>query len=266
MKNKCAVILCGGKGTRLGALSKKIPKTLVKIQKKEILWYIIKFLGLSGFRHIILPLGYKGEQIKKFLKKNKFDDLNIETHDTGVSTNIGSRLYKIAHKIKYENFLLLNGDAVFNFDLKSIYNKHCKENSAITFLSGEITYPFGTIGVSNEKVIDFSRNLVFDRLKIRGARINYQAYNYTGISIIKTDLLKRYKRSFLKANNFEQKFYPIIIKKYQTNLLKISGFWHSIDNLKDIEIVDKKNKKNKKYLDLKKLNLFLKKSKNKTFK
>ena len=69
MKNKCAVILCGGKGTRLGSLSKKIPKTLVKIQKKEILWYIIKFLGFSGFKHIILPLGYKGEQIKKFLKK-----------------------------------------------------------------------------------------------------------------------------------------------------------------------------------------------------
>ena len=103
--------------------------------------------------------------------------------------------------------MLLNGDAVFNFDLKSIYNKHCKENSAITFLSGEITYPFGTIGVSNEKVIDFSRNLVFDRLKIRGAKKNYQAYNYTGISIIKTDLLKRYKESFLKANNFEQEFY-----------------------------------------------------------
>ena len=56
---------------------------------------------------------------------------------------------------KKQNFLLLNGDAVFNFDLKSIYNKHCEKNSAITFLSGEITYPFGTIGVSNEKVIDF---------------------------------------------------------------------------------------------------------------
>ena len=52
MKNKCAVVLCGGKGSRLGSLSKKIPKTLVKIQKKEILWYIIKFLGFSGFKHI----------------------------------------------------------------------------------------------------------------------------------------------------------------------------------------------------------------------
>ncbi len=50
MKNKCAVILCGGKGSRLGSLAKKIPKTLVKIQKKEVLWYIIKYLKYSGFK------------------------------------------------------------------------------------------------------------------------------------------------------------------------------------------------------------------------
>ena len=69
MINKCAVVLCGGKGSRLGALGKKIPKTLVKVQNKEILWYIIQFLKFSGFNNIILPLGYRGEQIKKFLKK-----------------------------------------------------------------------------------------------------------------------------------------------------------------------------------------------------
>jgi len=44
MNNKCAVVLCGGKGSRLGLLGKKIPKTLVKVQGKEILWYIIKYL------------------------------------------------------------------------------------------------------------------------------------------------------------------------------------------------------------------------------
>ena len=57
MINKCAVVLCGGKGSRLGALGKKIPKTLVKVQNKEILWYIIQFLKFSGFNNIILPLG-----------------------------------------------------------------------------------------------------------------------------------------------------------------------------------------------------------------
>ena len=68
MKNKTAIILCGGKGSRLGSLGKKIPKTLVKVQNKEILWYIISFLKSSGFNNIVLPLGYKGNQIKIILE------------------------------------------------------------------------------------------------------------------------------------------------------------------------------------------------------
>ena len=61
---RSAIILCGGRGTRLGALSKKIPKTLVKIHNKAILWFIINILKINKFNHFILPIGYKGQQIK----------------------------------------------------------------------------------------------------------------------------------------------------------------------------------------------------------
>ena len=77
-KKRTAIILCGGRGTRLGVLSKKIPKTLVRVQKKEILWFIINILKENNFNHIILPVGYKGEKIKKFIKKNFKQDNNIE--------------------------------------------------------------------------------------------------------------------------------------------------------------------------------------------
>ena len=72
MKKKyiSAVILCGGKGTRLGVLGKKLPKTLVKVNNKPIIWYIIKFLEKNSFNHFILPVGYKGKMIKKFFKNN----------------------------------------------------------------------------------------------------------------------------------------------------------------------------------------------------
>ena len=52
---KTAVILCGGKGTRLGYLGKKLPKTLVKVKDKPIIWYIIKFLKKNSINHFILP-------------------------------------------------------------------------------------------------------------------------------------------------------------------------------------------------------------------
>ena len=128
MKNlQTAVVLCGGRGTRLGSLGKKLPKTLVKIQGKEILWFIIKILKRNNFNHIILPLGYKENLIRKFLKKNKNFNIKIDCISTGVNSNIGSRIAKISGRIKSEDFLLLNGDAIFTIDINKILKNHTNQ-------------------------------------------------------------------------------------------------------------------------------------------
>jgi len=69
---RTAVILCGGRGTRLGSITKKIPKSLVEIKGKPIIWYILKTLNQNKFNHFILPIGYKGDQIRNYLKKKYF--------------------------------------------------------------------------------------------------------------------------------------------------------------------------------------------------
>ena len=258
-KNNTAIILCGGRGTRLGALGDKIPKTLVKVNNKEILWYILRHLKLHGFKNIILPLGYRGKLIKNFLKKNNNFGLNIKLINTGLKTNIGKRLFLICNEIKSENFLLLNGDAIFRFNLKNIFLNHCKKNLGSTFICGEFTYAYGTIGVRNNKVIDFKRNLVFQSLNIKDDE-KYQAYNYTGMSIIKTVLLKKFMKNIKNSENFEQEFYPRIIKKFSTELVKVKGFWHSIDSVKDLNMVNNSSVKNQKFIRLKNLQNFLKKN------
>ena len=96
MINKTAIILCGGKGTRLGEIGKKMPKTLVKIQEKPILWYILKSLKKNNFNHFILPVGFKGNQITKYLNNNfEFQNYNIDTINTGINNSIAQRIYKI---------------------------------------------------------------------------------------------------------------------------------------------------------------------------
>jgi glucose-1-phosphate cytidylyltransferase len=252
MIKKTAIILCGGKGTRLGKLGKKLPKTLVRIQNKEILWYIIKLLKKNGFNQIILPTGYKEKFIKRFLIKNKFFDLEIKSIFTGQNTNIGKRIYKIINEISSENFLLLNGDAIFSLNLRSIFNQHVKNKIDLTFLSSETTYPYGTIGTRNGKIVDFKRNLIYDKLSVRNHN-DYLAYNYTGMALIKKKILIKFKKSFKNSDNFEQFFFPKVIKSYKTNVLKIRGFWHSIDNIKDLEMVDKKNINKIKFKSTKKL-------------
>ena len=73
----------------------------------------------------------------------------------------------------------------------------------------------------------------------------YKAYNYCGMSIIRTQILQKFVNIYKDNKNFEQTFFPKNDKKYFCNLEKITGFWHSIDNIKDLDMVNKKviNKK-----------------------
>lgn len=254
---KTAIILCGGKGTRLGAIGKKIPKTLVSVQGKEILWYIIKSLFKNKFNKIILPLGYKGNKIKNFIRKKFNDNLNkIIFVDTGLDTNIGKRISLVLPKVTSKNFLLLNGDAIFDLNLHKIFSSHINSKSNLTFLSGPITYSYGTIGMNKNKIIDFRRNLVYEALKVKD-NPNYVAFNYTGMSIISTDLVRKFNKTIIKSKNFEKDFYTLSIRSKKVNLIRIKGFWHSIDNLKDIDTVNKKIKNNIKYFKLKKIKINL---------
>ena len=72
---------------------------------------------------------------------------------------------------------------------------------------------------------------------------------YSGISILNSSLLKKKFKNFL---NFEKEFYPKIIKKFKSNFVSLTGFWHSIDNMKDIKILNK-NENKKKYYSINKI-------------
>ncbi len=240
---RTAIILCGGRGLRLGSISKKFPKSLVKVQGKPILWYIIKILKKNNFNHLILPLGYKGNLIKNYLKKKNFFNLKIDLVDTGVNSNIGKRIKIVEKKILSENLLILNGDAIFDFELDKIFKNHVKKNSGATFLNAESVYQFGTVCIKNNKVVDFNRNIVFESVNVKNKK-NIIAFNYAGLLIVNKNILIKHSKIYRNSINFEKKLYPLLIRKYPSRLVKINGFFHSIDNMKDIMIANKKNLKN----------------------
>jgi glucose-1-phosphate cytidylyltransferase len=252
MKNlalRTAVILCGGKGTRLGSLSKKTPKSLVKINNQPIIWFIIKNLIKNSFNHFILPVGYKGNLIKNYIKRQKeFKNLKIEIVNTGTNTHIAKRIFLIKKKIKSKNFLLMNGDAIFDFNLKKMYEDHEKKLKHLTFLGCENQLAYGTVGVLNNKIINFERNITFNSVKTRKNSM-FTAYVYSGMSIMSKSILKL---NFKHFKNFEKQLYPQVIKKYKCDLKEFNGFWHSVDNMKDIENT-KKNNNYQRYNKIKKL-------------
>lgn len=238
---RTAVILCGGKGTRLGAIGKKIPKTLVSVQKKKIIWYIINILKINNFNHFILPIGYRGNLIKKFINKEfRKNDFLIDIVNTGTNSSISRRISKIKSLIKSDNFLLLNGDAIFDFNVDKLFSAHQKNNSSMTFISHSVKSNFGTIGFKHGKVYDFKRDAIYNAVKLKNIK-DYVGYIYTGMSIINKEVIKK---DFSNYINFEKKLYPWIIKNFKCSISHLDGFWHAIDNVKDIDAVNK----NKNYM------------------
>ena len=247
-KSKTAIILCGGSGSRLGSVGKKIPKTLVLIKKKPILWYILNELIIKHkFDHFILPIGHKGKMIQNYIDQKfnnkKNENVHFDIIDTGINTRIAKRIYKVSNKIISNHFLLLNGDAIFNFKLDQIFNNHVKKNLDLTMLTCRVISPFGVVIKKKKNPINFKRDMNYDSIYNSGNKIFGEIF--TGMSIIKTKLLK--KINFKEFKNFEINFYPKILKstkKYNNVSKKIGGFWYAMDDLKQVEVANKNQKNN----------------------
>ena len=100
MSGYTAIVLCGGRGGRLGSLGEKTPKCLLRVRGQPILWYIILRLHLDGFNHFILPLGYRGHMIRDYVNE-VLSPLNasFDMPDTGEDTSIGGRLSQVRHLV-----------------------------------------------------------------------------------------------------------------------------------------------------------------------
>ena len=80
-----------------------------------------EFTEKNKFNHFILPIGYRGKQIKKFLEKIKLENCKIDIIETGLDTSIAKRIYSVKNFIKSESFIILNGDAIFHTNLDKIF-------------------------------------------------------------------------------------------------------------------------------------------------
>ena len=142
-----------------------------------------------------------------------------------------------------------DGDAIFDFNLDKIYKNHIKKKMIMTFVSFAYIANFGTVGVKKGKVVDFRRNMKFDFVKSKYKK-DLTAYVYSGISILNKIALSK---DFRNSENFEKKLYPQIIKKFKCNVEAPLGFFHPIDNIKDIKVGNNKNSEESKYSQINKI-------------
>ncbi len=126
-----AVIFCGGLGTRLMPITKKIPKPMVKINGKPFLEYLIMQCRSNGIKEILLLCGYKHEIIKNYFKDGKKFNLKIKYHYNPPNVQTLKRIYD-ARNILKNKFLLLYSDNYSPLNIKLLENKLKKNNLVIT--------------------------------------------------------------------------------------------------------------------------------------
>ncbi|MDX8378082.1 MAG: NDP-sugar synthase [Mariprofundales bacterium] len=237
---KWAVILCGGKGSRMGSLSADIPKPLLLVHGKPILWYTFWTLYKHGFRNFILPLGYKGEIVDNYMRELAHDSgCTILSKYTGIDTDIAQRIEQISDILPdNSDFLLLNSDTIFDFDISSMYALHKKNNSLVTLSSVEVVSSWGLILMQGDKKLTgFDRQRKVHRLISDDFPGTHGLVN-SGLAYINKNALKYVDLN--DGNDFETNLYQRIIDMKRASHFPLAGLWYPIDTPKDLQIINLK--------------------------
>jgi glucose-1-phosphate cytidylyltransferase len=171
------IILAGGWGTRMGQLVELVPKPMVYIGDRPVLWHIMKTYSHYGYNDFIIALGVKGYAIKQYFYNletlnndftidmnsgniayhNKHDVYNwkVTLVDTGLNTLKGARVKRLEHFLDDEINMLTYGDGVADIDLNKLVDFHKSHGKTITFTGVHPRGRFGEFEENNNRVMSF---------------------------------------------------------------------------------------------------------------
>lgn len=140
------VILCGGRGTRLQEQARSIPKPMVEIGGRPILWHVLQIYLAQGFRRFLLLTGYQGEQIKRFVQDQPWPaECEIRCLDTGIDTPTGGRLHLATAELHGSDFCLSYADGVADIDLARLLDYHGGHDAPATMTVVRPELQFGVV-------------------------------------------------------------------------------------------------------------------------
>ena len=237
------VILAGGMGTRLMEETSTIPKPMVEIGGKPILWHIMKYYSQYNINEFVICLGYKGYIIKEYIKNYYLHNSNVTVNvknneltvhnsdsenfiitlvETGLNTNTAGRIKKIRKYVENETFMLTYGDGLSNIDINELLKFHKNHNKIATLTSVKSPMQFGILNInSNNEIYEFT-----EKPEDLGNRIN------GGFFVLEPDVFN-YFDGEVEDVQFEKGPLIQLSKDLQLMAFNHDGFWKSMDALRD---------------------------------
>jgi glucose-1-phosphate cytidylyltransferase len=241
-------ILCGGKGTRLQEKTESIPKPLIEIGGRPILWHIMRIYSHFGFNDFVLLLGYKGEKIKEYFvdgdrwrrhdfrldlapgQEPRLEYLNLDSEewritfvDTGLETNTGGRIKRAEPYIEDEVFMVTYGDGVADIDLHELARHHKSHGKLATVTAVTPLNQFGIMRTDDSGVVREFIEKPRMRELVNGGFFVFQreVFRYLG----ENSVLEREPLQQLAADG------QIVAYNHR-------GFWACMDTYKDAVTLD----------------------------
>ena len=253
-RNMKVLLLAGGFGTRISEETQTLPKPMIPIGSKPILWHIMKIYSHYGFNDFVVLLGYKGYVIKEYFA-NYFlhqsdvtidvKNNNIEVHntssepwkitliDTGLNTMTGGRVKRVENYINGERFMLTYGDGVADIDINELIKEHDTRGKAITMTAVQPEGRFGSLKFAGDKQITSFQ----EKPKGDGTWIN------GGFFVCEPKVFDYITDG--DATIFERSPLENLAKDGELYSYKHYGFWRPMDTLRDNKILNELWSENK---------------------
>lgn len=214
------VILAGGYGTRLSEETDLIPKPMVKIGEMPILWHIMSIYSFYGLNEFVICLGYKGDQIVNFFKKNNNKKWKVHLIETGQETVTGGRLKRVKNIIGKEDFCFTYGDGLTNAKVSDIIDFHKKNKKLATVLAVQPPERFGVLSIDKKNNV----NGFFEKYSGTKTYIN------GGFFVLSPKVI-----DFIDGDHISWEHEPVkkICSLGEMAAFKHHDFWYAMDTLKD---------------------------------
>jgi glucose-1-phosphate cytidylyltransferase len=235
------VLFCGGLGTRLRDYSDQMPKPLVEIGSRPVLWHIMRYYAHYGHKDFILCLGYKGSLIKKYFRdydeclSNDFvfsaggrnvhllekdiDDWNITFVDTGQRSNIGERLRRVRKYVEPDEMFLANySDGLSDLDCNKHIETFSKRDKIACFLSVKVPQTFHLVHADADNHLKQLQYVGDAQIRINGGYFVFRREIFDYMNENEELIVEPFQR---------------LIEKRQVLAVPHDGFWRSMDTFRD---------------------------------
>jgi glucose-1-phosphate cytidylyltransferase len=240
-----AVILAGGRGTRLTEETVTRPKPMVEVGGRPLLWHICRSYAAHGITDFVICCGYRGYVIKEFFANyflhmsNVTFDLHenqMEVHetmaepwritlvDTGLDTQTGGRLKRIAQYVAGEDFCCTYGDGVANIDITELVKFHRSQGRLATVTAVQPPGRFGALQIEGDHVTAFLEKPHGDGNWING-----------GFFVLSPEVLDRIEGD---ETLFEQEPLESLADSGELSVFMHHGFWQPVDTLRELHMLE----------------------------